>query len=160
MEGDADTTISLLYSGCLTNMGASLVAQLVKNLLQCRRPRFDSEVKKMHRRRDRLPTSVFSGFPGVSDSKEYTCNAGDLGLVPGLGRSPGEEKGYPLQYSGLENSMDCRVHGVAKSQTRMSNFHKHGGSVGTSFDDRDLGTLMVLSLPRLTSREHEETSVP
>ena len=43
---------------------------------------------------------------------------GDLGLIPGLGRSPGEGKGYPLQYSGLENSMDCIVHGVAKSQTR------------------------------------------
>ena len=51
---------------------------------------------------------------------------GDLGLNPGLGRSPGEGKGYPLlQYSGLENSMDCIVHGVAKSQTRMSNFHFH-----------------------------------
>ena len=45
------------------------------------------------------------------------------GLIPGLGRSPGEGKGYPLQYSGLENSMDCIVHGVAKSWTRLSNFH-------------------------------------
>ena len=50
---------------------------------------------------------------------------GDLGLIPGLGRSPGEENGYPLQYSGLENSMDCLVHGVAKSQTRLSKFHFH-----------------------------------
>ena len=48
---------------------------------------------------------------------------GDLGLIPGLGRSPGEEEGYPLQYSGLENSMDCIVRGVAKSQTRLSDFH-------------------------------------
>ena len=48
---------------------------------------------------------------------------GDLGLIPGLGGSPGEGKGYPLQYSGLENSMDCLVHGVAKSQTRLSTFH-------------------------------------
>ena len=48
-------------------------------------------------------------------------NAGDLGLIAGLGRSPGEEKGYPLQYSSLENSMD--VHEVAKSQTQLSNFH-------------------------------------
>ena len=117
MEGDADTTISLLYSGCLTNMRASLVAQRVKNLLQCRRPGFDSGVEKIRWRRDRLLISVFSGLPGVSDSKEYTCNAGDLGSIPGLGRSPGEGKGYPLQYSGLENSMGCRVHGVAKSQT-------------------------------------------
>ena len=48
---------------------------------------------------------------------------GDLGLIPGLGRSPGEGKGYPLQYSGLENSVDCIVHGVAKNQTRLSDFH-------------------------------------
>ena len=51
------------------------------------------------------------------------CNVGDLGSIPGLGRSPGEGKGYPLQYSGLENSMDCIVHGVAKSWTRLSDFH-------------------------------------
>ena len=57
------------------------------------------------------------GFPGGSAGKESAFNAGDLGLVPGLGRSPGEGIGYPLQYSGLENSMDCIVHAVAKSQT-------------------------------------------
>jgi len=57
------------------------------------------------------------GFPGDSAGKESACNAGDLGLILGLGRSPGEEKGYPLQYSGLENSMDSIVHGVAKSWT-------------------------------------------
>ena len=60
---------------------------------------------------------------GGSDGKESACNTGDLGLIPGLGRSPREWKGYPLQYSGLENSMDCRVHGVAKSQTQLSDFH-------------------------------------
>ena len=49
------------------------------------------------------------GFSGGSDGKEYACNAGDLALIPGLGRSPGEGKGYPLQYSGLENSMDYTV---------------------------------------------------
>ena len=54
-------------------------------------------------------------FPCGSAGKESTCNAGDLGSIPGLGRSPGEGKGYPFQYSGLENSMDCIVvHGVAK----------------------------------------------
>ena len=63
------------------------------------------------------------GFPGSSAGKESTCNAGDLGSIPGLGRSPGEGKGYPLQYSGLENSMDCIVHGVTKSWTRLSDFH-------------------------------------
>ena len=47
--------------------------------------------------------------------KESTCSAGDLGLTPGLGRSPGEGKGYPLQYSGLEKCMDCRVHGITPS---------------------------------------------
>ena len=50
---------------------------------------------------------------------------GDLGSIPRLGRFPGEGKGYPLQYSGLENSMDCIVHGVTKSRTRLSNFHFH-----------------------------------
>ena len=63
------------------------------------------------------------GFPGGSAGKESTCNAEDLGLIPGLGRCPGEENDYPLQYSGLENSMDCIVHGVAKNQTQLSDFH-------------------------------------
>ena len=54
---------------------------------------------------------------------ESTCNAGDLDLIPGLGRSPGEGKGYPLQYSGPENSMDCIVRGIAKSQTQLSDIH-------------------------------------
>ena len=62
-------------------------------------------------------------FPCGSASKESTSNAGDLGSTPGLGKSPGEGNGYPLQYSGLENSMDCIVHGVAKSWTRLSDFH-------------------------------------
>ena len=65
------------------------------------------------------------GFPGGSAGKESACNAGDLGLIPGLGRSPEEGKGYPLQYSGLENSMDCVDHGVPKSRTRLSDFHFH-----------------------------------
>ena len=54
------------------------------------------------------------GFPGGSAGRESACNVGDLGSVPGLGRSPGKGKGYPLQYSGLENSMDCIVHGGCK----------------------------------------------
>ena len=73
--------------------------------------------------RDRLPTPVFLGFPCGSAVKESTCNAGDLGSIRGLGRSPGEGQGYPLQYSDLENSTDCIVHGVANSWTRMSDFH-------------------------------------
>ena len=66
------------------------------------------------------------GFPGGSEGKESACNAGDLVLVPVVGRSPGEGNGYPLQYSCLENSMDrgawwVTVQGVAKSQTQLSN---------------------------------------
>ena len=57
------------------------------------------------------------GFPGSSAGNESACNAGDVGLIPGLGRSPKEGKGYPLQYSGLENFMDCIVHGGADSDT-------------------------------------------
>ena len=63
------------------------------------------------------------GFPDSSVGKELASNAGDLGSIPGLGRSPGEGKGYPLQYSSLENSMDYKVHGVAKSRTELSDFH-------------------------------------
>ena len=72
-----------------------------------------------------LPTPVFLGSPGGSAGKESACNAGDLGLIPGLEKSLGEGKGYPLQYSGLENSMDCIVHGLAKSWTRLGDFHFH-----------------------------------
>ena len=79
--------------------------------------------------RDRLPTSVFLGFPCGSAGKESPCSVEDLGLIPGLGRSPGEAKGYSLQYSGLENSMNCIVHGVAKSQTRLKRLSTQGPSV-------------------------------
>ena len=65
------------------------------------------------------------GFPVGSAGKESICNVGDLGLISGLGRSLGEGNGYPLQHSGLENSMDCIVHAVAKSQTGLSHFHFH-----------------------------------
>ena len=63
------------------------------------------------------------GFPCGSAGKEAACNAGDLGSIPGLGRPPGKGKGYPLQYSGLENSMDCIAYGVAKCRTQLSDFH-------------------------------------
>ena len=63
------------------------------------------------------------GFPDSSVGKESTCNSGDLGSIPGLGRSRGEGKGYPLQYSGLENSTDCIVHEVAKSWAQLRDFH-------------------------------------
>ena len=111
-----------IHSFILTSYYASLRAQLVKNP-PAGRPWFDSWVRKIPRRRDRLPTPVFLGFPCGSAGKESACNMGDLCSIHGLGRSSGEGKGYPLQYSGLENSMDCRVHGVTKSQTQLSNFH-------------------------------------
>ena len=65
------------------------------------------------------------GFPCGSVGKESGCNAGDVGSIPGLGRSPGEGKGCPLQYSGLENSVNSIVHRFAKSRTRLSDFHFH-----------------------------------
>ena len=65
---------------------------MVKNHLQYRRPRFGSWVRKIHWRRERLPTPVFLGFPGGSAGKQLTCNVGDMGLTPGLRRSPGEGK--------------------------------------------------------------------
>ena len=80
-----------------------------------------SWVRKIHWRRERLPTIVFLGFPGGSAGKESACIVGDLGSIPVLGRSPGEGKGYSLQYSGL----DCIGHGVTKSPTQLSDFHFH-----------------------------------
>ena len=65
--------------------------------------------------KERLPAPVFLGFPCGSADKEPAYNAGDLGLIPELGRSPGEGKGYPLQYSDPEHSMNCIVQGVAKN---------------------------------------------
>ena len=67
-----------------------------------------------------LPVSLGSGFPDSSVGTESAYNTEDPSLIPVLGRSPGEGKGYPLQYPGLENSTDCIVHGVAKSRTRLS----------------------------------------
>ena len=66
---------------------------------------------------------MFLGFPCGSAGKESVCNVGDLGSIPEFGRAPEEGKGYLLQYSGLENSMDFTVHGVTKSQTRLIKFH-------------------------------------
>ena len=80
------------------------------------------------------------GFPDVSGGKESACDAGDLGSIPGLGRSPSEEKGYPLQYSGLENSIDCIVHGWQRVRHHLATFtfqpllvgggERGGGAVG------------------------------
>ena len=85
------------------------------------------------------------GFHCGSAGKEYTCIARDLGLIPALGRSPGDGKGYLLQYSGLENSMDCIVHGVAKSQTRLSKFHFHFMSQDATCYIRSVKSLVELN---------------
>ena len=76
-------------------------------------------------RRDRLPTPIFLGFSCSSAVKQSACNVGDLDSIPGLGRSPGEGKGYLPQYSGLENSMGCIVQGVPKTWTQLNEFHFH-----------------------------------
>ena len=123
---------------------ASLIAQLVKNSSAVQETPVDSWVRKICWRRNRVPTPVFFGLPYGSAGKESACNAGNLGLISGLRRSPGERKVYPLQYSGLENSiciydmyilfntwiwnseensMDCIVHAVVKSRTWLSDFH-------------------------------------
>ena len=139
---------------------STLVAQLVKTPPATQETQVQFLGGEDSWRRDRLPAPVFSGFPGGSADEDSTCGAGDLGpvpgsgrsagegtgsplqyswaslvaqlvktppavqgSVPGRGRSPGEGKGNPLQYSGLENAMDCLVHGVAESQTQLSDLH-------------------------------------
>ena len=88
---------------------------------KCRRPRFYSWVGKICWRSDRLPTPIFLGIPYSSVRIRLQC--GRPGFNSWLGRSPGEGNGYPLQHSGLEKSMDCIVHGAAKSWKQLSDFH-------------------------------------
>ena len=83
-----------------------MVAQLVKNLPEMQETLVQFLDWEVPWRRDKLHIPVFLDFPGGSDSKASACNEGDLGLIPGLGISPGEGKGNPLQYSYLENSTD------------------------------------------------------
>ena len=118
--GNDHKIVNWLY--CNTKW-ASLIAQLVKTLPAMQETLVQFLGWEDQWRKDRLPTQVFLGFLHGSAGKESTCSVGDLASTPGLGRSPGERNGYPLQYSGLENSMDCIVHGVAKSQTQLSDFH-------------------------------------
>ena len=85
------------------------------------------------------------GFPGGSAGKESACSVGDLGAIPGLGRSPGEREGYPLQCSGLENSIysiDCIVYWVEKSQTRLSDFHLTSGRGGSGSGHKGLTRIL------------------
>ena len=118
--------VTILSECYVASMWTSLMAQLVKNTPTMKENRFNSWVRRIHWRRARLPIPVFLGFPCGSAGKESAYKVGgDLDSFPGLGRSPGEGKGYPLQYSGLENSMDWIVPGVSKSQIQLSNFHFH-----------------------------------
>ena len=91
------------------------------------------------------------GFPGDSASKESTCNVGDLSYIPGLGRSPGEGKGYPRQFSCQENPMDggawyATVYGVAKSRTQLSEFHFHFTKYKIQFDFINLEKMQDISI--------------
>ena len=86
---------------------------------------------------------IYRGLPDSSVGKETVCNAGDPGSIPGLGRYPGKGKDYPLQYSGLENSMDCIVHGITKSCTRLSNFHFHS-DISTTEKKKDNKTISII----------------
>ena len=128
-HGTITTTVKI----CPISLRTSLLAQPVKNLPGMQETLVQSMGGEDPWRRNRLPIPVFLGFPGGSDSKETACNAGDLGLTPGLGRSPGGGKGYPLQYSGLENSMDHIVHGVTKSETWLRDFDIHFHCLGQDF---------------------------
>ena len=92
--------------------GASLISQLVKNPPAMQQTPAQFLGGKIGWRRDRLPSPVFLGFLCGLAGKEFSRNVGDLGSIPGLGRSAGEGKGYPHQYSGLEDSMDCIIHGL------------------------------------------------
>ena len=91
---------------------ASLISQLVKNPPAMQQTPAQFLGGKIGWRRDRLPSPVFLGFLCGLAGKESSRNVGDLGSIPGLGRSAGEGKGYPHQYSGLEDSMDCIIHGL------------------------------------------------
>ena len=122
-QSDVETLWINLLKKTYCNSYTSLIAQLVKNPPAMQETLVRFMGRKIHWRRNRLLTPVFFGFPCGSAGEESTCNVGDLSSIPGLGGSPAEGNGYPLQYSGLENSMDCMAHGVTKSWTRLSNFH-------------------------------------
>ena len=124
--GHPGTAISWLQGSPCMVIRASQVALVVKNMPanagRCKRHQFDSWARKSYWRRNRLPASVFLSFTCGSAGEESVCNVRDLGLIPGLLRTPLEKKGYPLWYSGLENSMFYTVHGITTSQTQLSDF--------------------------------------
>ena len=117
---------------------------LYKNNLLSGTYKISRSIRKMCWRKNWLPTPVFLGFLCGSAGKESTCNTGDLDLISGLGRFPREGKGYQLQYSGLENSMDCIVNRVAKSRTQLSNFH-YGLKIIISDNNNSIAVVQSLS---------------
>ena len=121
---------------------------------KCGRPWFNSWVRKIPWRMGRQPTPVFLGFPCGSAGKEFTWNAGDLGSIDELGRSPGEGKGYPLQYSGLEKSMDspwgCKVLDTIEQLSLLFSFKSSKQIIETSSKIFDIVT--VLSVQTISSR--------
>ena len=107
---------------------ASLIVQLVKNLLQCRRPWLESWVGKIHWRKDRLSTPVFLGFPCGLAGKESACNGGDLGLIPGLGRFPWRRERLPTlffwpgEFHGLYSPWGCKESDTTEQLSLSSMF--------------------------------------
>ena len=99
---------------------------------------------------------TFYPYPCGSAGKESACKVGDLGSISGLGRSPGEGNYYPLQYPGLENSVDCSVHGVTKSQTQLRDFHFHFLILKPQFPQRQKGRPHMRLLSR-SEIAHEES---
>ena len=139
---------------CL-NSRASLIAQLVKN------PRAMQETPiwflcwEDPLEQGKATHSSILGLPCGSAGKESACIAGDLGSIPGLGRCPGEGKGYPLQYSGLDNSMDCIVHGVAKSRTWLSDPHFHFTLLGAKRKQKRLHRKMSWVLKEVKDHDRQ-----
>ena len=121
--GVAQSRTRLKWVSSIYILRPSLIAQLVKNL-----PAMQETLVQLLSQEDLLEKgqathSSILGFPCGSAGKESTCNVGDLGSIPGLGKSLGEGKGSPLQYPGLENSMDCIFCGVSKSRIQLNDFH-------------------------------------
>ena len=112
---------------CLVRTKARMIKiNVVDKIYYILEARFNNVMKHIVKEKFYLSQNLLfwgvGGLPGISDGKESACNAGDLDLIPGLGKSPGEGNGYPLQYSCLENSMDrgawwATVHGITKNQT-------------------------------------------
>ena len=111
--------LNLLYLRIIWSPGITIILKVTFFISHTFGPNRDTCLTHIHLWNRNFQTK---GFPCGSAGKESTCNVGSLGSIPVLGKSPGEEKGYPLRYSGLENSMDYIVHGIAKSQTRLATF--------------------------------------